>query len=525
MNGESVPPKPNPEEWHPGHVKQLMTEAVSQVLAAERKGSESGPEETDKAWNITRHSAALALALMNNVSDGEWRQAEPGAKEVVKGAEGLAELLEEFKGPREIISESDSAPGQLGSLTPRELTYTTLRQIADAEEINGNSGLLMQYGMITQGIESMLGVAVDGAARQVEIADPGKGSTVHFEGTSLEALHVLRYDVFGIESTVPDGSTTGDTDVYTGGSGMEDVLNRLRGEIDAKMARMFGGALSEAERSEIEDIAYNNKLGTYDLTKPLGKFDYTSELEKRMRALELYERDPDLAGDLINLRIAGFHGSDSGALLSVIEQGGLLPGSELEAREILISGGERVYSRQGHSISFADWRAPESIREYTASRPYAGVEEIRRLAAAELAVAERNEGEYGETLSAINRRKIANSLNRMADFVEENPDTLKAQLMLANFPIAFGVCVDGLPTVETVYDSMSLTSREPGTTHVVERFVSDVKGEFLVRGGVLDIEKLKVVAVPEREVERVQKILNENGVSHMKVISLEDLTR
>lgn len=276
-----------------------------------------------------------------------------------------------------------------------------------------------------------------------------------------------------------------------------------------KAIELLDGSTDQDGRyeNEVREIATNGSLVGIPITEVLGKSIPGDENKKLLRLLEIYGQNPDVARTIVKNRVAGFHVTNSGALVDIITQGGLQTAFELTKQGILLSGGEREYApaEGSNSIHFADWRSPDSIKQYVdqVGEPRSGLKDLlydidkTKKKYDELLAAQGSNYPYTQAAEAIVRDK-----QRLLEKIrngKENPD--KVDLLLENFPIAFGVSVDGLPVNDIDLQGYS------GPT-LVKTSRSGVNGEFLVAGGPTQFDRLPVMGVPAIYIPWVRRMFD-----------------
>ncbi len=269
------------------------------------------------------------------------------------------------------------------------------------------------------------------------------------------------------------------------------------------------------------EIVQNNSLFGHEITPVMGKHSYTDERNKQTRLLSIYERDPETAKLLVDEDIAGFHGSRSGALFGILRHDGLLSAAESRNRGQLISSGEKTYSRKGGQrfISFADWRAPESLTKYA----HSSNSEPLTIPALEETVETLKKGyiEY-QALWGDDHPFVYNVLHQISDtedlisLIKTEPDSEEVDLLHDNFPIAFGVTMKGFDLYDRIFDLPKGEKPENAMVCIVN---SDIQGEFAVENEKVALDKLPVIAVPKDKIAKIKEIIERYG-KNVKVIDI-----
>ncbi len=245
----------------------------------------------------------------------------------------------------------------------------------------------------------------------------------------------------------------------------------------------------------------------------------------------MYDKDPVVAEELLARKVEGFHGTQSGALLSLIRHGGLLSAKEVMKRGENLATGERIYSpaNGNGSISFADWRCAGTLDRY-AKVP--GESELS-LTQIDLSI-KLQQAEMDRYISAgfdpethpfiYNRKSMIADMQYYADKIRRNPDSLESQLYIKNFPVAVGVKTEGIDVVETFFNKEEIAElRAAGKPYVVKRSISDIDGEFVIDADKVGFEHLPMIGVPKEHIPLVTKLLKDAGYSDTLVVDYDTL--
>ena len=272
---------------------------------------------------------------------------------------------------------------------------------------------------------------------------------------------------------------------------------------------------------EIEDVVLNERFAGHQLPPMMGQFRDFDYPRKKTAFLDILDRDPTLANIIAKRQVAGFHGSRSGSLLNVLRNG-LIPASELRDQDTAIVSGERTFSPAGgqKDISFADWRAPNSIGRYAQTGKPVTVESLLEQAEnLRAALYSHVEGiGSNDDLFALNGSSIIKDYERQIEFMTDNPDSQETKLMEQNFPVSYGIDVSGMEIAD--HDPSHAPSDFKG---IIDWSSGDVAGEFLARD-TITIDKLPVIAVPAEHIEQVRSLIEQEGVNAY-VADLATLTR
>lgn len=274
----------------------------------------------------------------------------------------------------------------------------------------------------------------------------------------------------------------------------------------------------------VEEIVVHETAGGVPLPQVYGKYTAGAQEEKLSQLLYYLERSPEVANAIISGNVIGFHTSNSASLLGVLKNG-LMSSAELRKNNMVIASGEKTFSAKGgqNTISFADWRRPQTIKYYAQGNNQPLDTEMLRETIAELRVAgEESRRNWGEDHPYVyNTEHNIEDLQQVIELLTESPDSDEAKFVTANFPVAYGISAEGLESYATTYDRPK-TTEEATKPYIVERVKSDVAGEFMVYGARMPADNLKVIAVPDDKVEMVRKLADKLG-SEVEVVPIEDL--
>lgn len=272
---------------------------------------------------------------------------------------------------------------------------------------------------------------------------------------------------------------------------------------------------------EIVDISTKEMLNNIPITPDLGEWNVYQQFDKRIKVLDIYNENPELARLIVAERVAGFHGSRSGSLWGVIEHDGLLSAAEARSKGQILASGERTYSQESgqDAISFADFRFPETIRHYARSKIIPRtVEDLKREYSEVVAAKEEAIRQWGPRHPfAYNSALVAKDIQEQINFVQNNPHSVEAELMLANFPVAYGVSIDQYEIVPTMNEKKSGV--------LVDRVPSDIPGEFQIIDTKVPLDRMPIIAVPKQYISRVRELLQNKGKTNIKVVDIDLISR
>ena len=278
---------------------------------------------------------------------------------------------------------------------------------------------------------------------------------------------------------------------------------------------------SEKNIRDVLDIVIHERLQGTEIVEMMGKWNFREAFDKRAKILDIYKSDTEGAEVIVSQQVAGFHGSRSGSLWGVLDHQGLLSAGEARRRGQILSSGERTFSgKDGQAfISFADLRSSHSIRQYAGeSEQDVSIEELEERAAQYYdAASQRSTEQWSEDHPySYNAKLIASDIRQQISYIKDNPDSIEADLMLHDFPVAYGVSVASYEVVPTVLD------KKKGA--VVARAPSDINGEFLVMDDHVGIANIPVIAVPSDRISQVEQLVKERKLE-LKVMDIDLLTR
>ncbi len=281
------------------------------------------------------------------------------------------------------------------------------------------------------------------------------------------------------------------------------------------------GIATESQQ-DITEIALSGTLGGVEITPVYGKSNVGDPFRKVAQLLGIYNQDPETAKALVENRIAGFHATQSSALYGIVTHKAILSAQTARSRGTVLSSGEKLFSSvEGQqSISFGDWRAPETIAQYAESgMQYNSVEGIERRVQ-ELQTLEAEMGHLDQDgRMRTNIRQSIQDLRETALLIQKNPKSVQSRMLLANFPVALGVNVDDIPAVDLIVE------HNKARNEIVQRVPGDIVGEFMYFGPEMPLDRVRVIAVPKEKIKETKIFLATHGVDHIQVVDISPLTR
>lgn len=255
-----------------------------------------------------------------------------------------------------------------------------------------------------------------------------------------------------------------------------------------------------------------------------GSFEYKAAYIQAM-----LEDNPQTAEAILSNRIAGFHGTNSAALYGILTEGGLVTAQRAQQDNIPLSTGERLVSeRMGQdTISFADWRATDTLAHYSKINAQPLTEEGCFDRLLDLENQHRKRKHFLESIgvsiedddAAHNLQSQIKDAKRDYDFMRQDPQGIEADLMRLNFPILVGVNVDDL---RQNVSQDSLAHLQQAEAVVMDASARSTYGEFQVHtpDGKLGFERLPVVAVPWEYTGYAQRLFDDFN-TNTTVVPLE----
>ncbi|MDR1970072.1 MAG: hypothetical protein LBQ11_01870 [Candidatus Nomurabacteria bacterium] len=292
-------------------------------------------------------------------------------------------------------------------------------------------------------------------------------------------------------------------------SQVEEWFLKNKEIFEANKVALTDVAISCTTENDIvtNEILNHNKLHGQPIPELTGRWGGDDGYKKATQLLKIYEKDPETAGLLVKKNIAGFHATNSSTLLNVL-QNGLLPASKLREQDEMITSGEHYYTGgKQRAVSFVDWREPKVIAEYAGINDdhyeklsfgridhYISIYELQKDKFANL----------GADAQVASLGLMVKDLQRKREFLQSpsEADAEKAALIIANFPVAYGIDASG---------SESFFGVE-----------SHIECEFAVEE--VTSSDIKVVAVPLGQIEYVKQLAKRFGHDNIAIIPIETIT-
>lgn len=305
----------------------------------------------------------------------------------------------------------------------------------------------------------------------------------------------------------------------------EDHFNDIKNTVDS----VFSKLTDQAQIKFALELLSTGTVKGKEIPMPMGKYNWHSRFEKALKILDIYVKNPQLAEYLVENEILGVHCTQSGALPGIVDHHALLSAKEANDRGLALSTGERTFSKKGgqNSISFADYYATESIKEYALpnNTPNSLTKLKKDLESTQEYLNDISEhpDKYPSYLTS-DHPFVHNAQARMKDLretialIEESPDSIDAQMVLRGIPIALGVVAGNMEIKESLY---GLANKS--TECFVAAVSSDIKGEFIFKGNELPLENVKIIFTTAQNIEYIKKYLEQKGINHIEVGNIEDI--
>lgn len=276
--------------------------------------------------------------------------------------------------------------------------------------------------------------------------------------------------------------------------------------IDTVTAPTPAGVTDEQERQDMLDLVLTQTLRGRPVPDTFPKPTET-KLNTAMtyirNLMAYYVHSPEYVQALVNNEIIGVHASTSGSLLGVLDHG-LLPQQEIEARGLLVTTGEGVYSGAGFNATSVSFVQPDRIHRLKSY--YGNADPLTADIVAQQVAA------YDAALQAVNPmdvtrpslEKKVRQLQALETFLRTPPAdplmALQQDLIQQNFPVIYYV---------------SQNTQRPRT------FLSlgGLDTEFGLEGGA-EREHMPMISVPANRVDFVRSLIAQGGLT-MEVFPIE----
>lgn len=241
--------------------------------------------------------------------------------------------------------------------------------------------------------------------------------------------------------------------------------------------------------------------------------------EIRKTIADMVFRHPDTAKEIIEREIVGFHGTGSAALADILQLGSLLSASEARKKGLNLLTGEHVFQKaEGQqSISFTNMADTTHALSYAGSIEQPVIRTFDEVVSNYQAGIDETE-EYirttslGERVRSIYEKRIAET-KAVLDEIKKDPNGLKAQLLMDDFPVLVGISYDST----YVGVDEKLASNEFWSP--IYRTSGDYN-EFRPAREAIPLDEL-VIAVPESRIEKVRRMLTDSGHTNTIVLPVE----
>lgn len=278
---------------------------------------------------------------------------------------------------------------------------------------------------------------------------------------------------------------------------------------------------------DIRDIALEATLGghklyVYEASEPMVPPWFPNNLAyDKAFLVEVYGKNPRLAESFFDKRIAGWHFSNSSSLLSVVRNGGLLPFNELVRRGGRIaSGANDGNDAIGEGVSCVTLK-PDHIRgglwDQILGLMDTNVSKVDIEARGELIARLEHEREDPQ----VERMRLFHQKQKeVIDFINQPPlneyETLEQELIRNSFRVAYAIKQTAiLEERSRVFDDNRDRDEDKFSLPI-----SDVSGEFVVRGGIT-LEDVGLVLVEKERIPLVRDLLLDHG--NIEVADINDI--
>ncbi len=264
------------------------------------------------------------------------------------------------------------------------------------------------------------------------------------------------------------------------------------------------------QASAAAEIILNDTLHGNPIPEMLGKGGPNQMFDKKRQLIGIANSQPELAHAIVANNVAGFHASNSSSLLGVLEHG-ILSSRESRDRGLALGSGERTYTnpKAPPFISFADWRDPQAIQNYSGNEQRLSLESLRAEKDRLIDMVENEAEKWGEDyLLVVNGRLLIEDTQRVIDTLSRDPSSPESGLIMANFPVAYGFDISGYNHVHSnvFIDS---DSQEPVIADRMAR--TSIESEFALFYGSVPPRDIAIIAVPAHHVNDTRQLVQAAG--------------
>ncbi len=428
---------------------------------------------------------------------------------VTKFDEERAEIVG-FIGNEPLIVGRSEQPADDATLSRQHFSIKRLQGSVVVEDMGSTNGTSMTRSLGTEGKHPEHAVAL---------------GAMHHEKKSAKAGQAFKYWASKSATLKKYLSAQRDLNGIRGYFGSLKTYSEFESDVHLGLFKRAERIISHnpEKARPVNEIITKNSLDGVPIQPVLGKYAFYDVFLKADRFLAIFENNERVARELVQNKIAGFHASSSASIVGVLRQG-LVSSRELQEKGIPVVSGERTYTRKGgHStISFADWRASGTLDYYKQGGEELTAAILREHADELSKSVQQNDSGYSEDHPfLVNGADVARDRYAIAERLESNPYSLEAQLIVANFPVAYGISLDDFSLSADILSAQKMY-RADFQPSISPTTVSDVKGEFVFVGDKISPEKIRMIAVPEGKIEQIKNVVSAFKLD-IKVVAIEPL--
>lgn len=238
----------------------------------------------------------------------------------------------------------------------------------------------------------------------------------------------------------------------------------------------------------------------------------SQKLSRRIGLSRLYLVSPETADYLIQSQTIGLHGTRSGALTSILDDG-LLSTAELRKKgKEPVSGEHRHQGSEGQStVSLIDWQSLGWLKNYAGDEGELTVEGVnKRIDDVQADIGRiRIDIEAGATDTGYIQGlgSLLTQLQHTANQLQDSSKTPEQRMLLeANYPVVVAVDRNALP---------------PDAKPIIPS--GDIDGEFMIDKGIPK-SSISMILVPGERITEVEKMCVDRGLN-IRVVDLEAYNR
>lgn len=320
----------------------------------------------------------------------------------------------------------------------------------------------------------------------------------------------------GVEQAAKKGLSRGLEDVAT--SSLESPVGMIKEGIEGgnrfykesareyaqEMQEFYGEvsqALKQADRlnseaeADLVEIAASGSLGGQEIfTGRVGDYFLRTSMNPRKTLMDIYTQDPELARKIVEDGVAVGHGSTSGSLLGILDDG-IKPMGYLEAQGSLVSTGEGVFGAAGINqeyASFTPWSNRDVLMTYSK-----GSKVTEEALEQDIAVLKKSleEEVIGAPRASVELtiRNEERTLEFLRTAKNDSREILHDSLIRDNFPVVY----------------LANNNISGKGIEVADRAM---EGEIAIKGGI-ETKDISTILVPQDKIELVRKQIERRGLN------------